>query len=72
MAEVRPDAEAPKAEFEGAVYRTAFAWKAIKETPEAAFRALLVAHNWSDVQRLSEDEYVSGLAAAVKEQVETP
>jgi hypothetical protein len=54
--------KAPKVEWEGLVYRTAFEWKSLKETPDDVFRAMLVANNWSDVQRLSEAEYTKGVA----------
>jgi hypothetical protein len=55
-----------QAEFTGPVYRTAFEWKALKETPDSAFRGMLIAQNWSDVQRLSEAEYTAGMASAIK------
>jgi hypothetical protein len=62
---------ASQAEWSGLVYKTAFEWKSIKDTPEAAFRAMLTAQNWADVQRLSEEEYDQGVAGAVRDEIRT-
>lgn len=55
------EAEAPKeAPVYNERYKTAIEWKSIKHTPDTEFRKMLADNNWSDVQRLSEEEYDKG------------